>query len=79
MFKKVFFSNEVENSVLKLDVFVEENDIDVKLCYFDTMKIENKGVKQVVFGTVASLNAYEAGKVKEKVYWKEERSTSKKL
>lgn len=42
MSKKVYFSNERDDCVLKLDVIVEENDINMKIVYFDNIVVHSR-------------------------------------
>ena len=61
---------------------MEENDINMKICVFDNINIESapQQLKKYIFETVNKINDYDGGKLKpEKVYWQEEKSTSKKL
>jgi hypothetical protein len=78
----VYFSNETEDCVLKLDLLIEENDINIKIFFFDNILIEGKpsNLSKFVFETIGKINQYDGSKVKgNKEYWGEERATSKKL
>jgi hypothetical protein len=82
-FKKIYFSNTCHENILKLDVLLEENDINIKINHFNSIVIEKakgKNINKLIFDTVEQLNQYDASKLSgEKCYWKEDRSTSKKL
>lgn len=39
--KKVYFSNESTENILKLDILLEENDINVKIMHFESVKISD--------------------------------------
>lgn len=60
--KKVYFSNESTENILKLDILLEENDINVKIMHFDGLKIANhsKNINKLIFDTVGQLNQYSA-------------------
>lgn len=68
---------------MKLDIIIEENDINIKVCHYDSITFERKGqtnINKFLFESVGKLNEYDGSNTKgEKIYWKEEKSTSKKL
>ena len=57
-----------------MDVFVEENDINLKICYFDNIVIETKPSQfnKFVFENIDKINNYDSSRWNnEKVYWQE--------
>ena len=63
-------------------MLLEENDINIRILHYCAIKVETKGknINKFVYETVHQLNQYDASRLEgEKGYWKEERSTSKKL
>lgn len=51
--KKIYFSSENQENILKLDIILEENDINLSITYFDAIKL-SKGSKlnKIVMETV---------------------------
>ena len=71
--RRVYFSNEYEQCILKLDVFVEQNDINMKICYYDNISIQkHSNLKRFIFQTVQKINEYDGTKLKgDKLYWQQ--------
>lgn len=62
----MFFSNEATENILKLDIILEENDINMKIMYFDSIKLKDpnpKNINKFIFETVDQLNQYSASEV----------------
>lgn len=80
---RVYFASEHPQTVMTLDLILEEHDINLAITHLDRIPQhapDPTNPNTLIFKTIAELN----GEMPQlghpyKVYWKEERSTSKKL
>lgn len=72
--RKIFFSNQWADSILKLDILLQENDINIEISYFNSLQLDRKetnNLSKFIFEAVSKLNNYDASLLKgEKSYWK---------